>query len=78
MILPLNKVIRSVKCCSTRSGAREGANFIAEGTLAVLSRKQVLIKLTEEQSREVQEMLGKEVTYVLLRLIGESVIFAEV
>ncbi len=42
------------------------------------SRKQVLIKLTDEQSREVQEMLGKEVTYVLLRLIGDSVIFAEV
>ena len=58
--------------------ASAGANFIAEGTLAVLSRKQVLIKLTEEQRREVQEMLGKEVTYVLLRLIGDSVIFAEV
>lgn len=44
----------------------------------MLSRKQVLIKLTEEQRSEVQEMLGKEVTNVLLRLIGDSVIFAEV
>ena len=40
-------------------------------------RKQVLIKLTDEQRNEVQEVLGKEVTYVLLRLIGDSVILAE-
>jgi len=44
----------------------------------VLSRKQVLIKLTDEQRREVQEKLGKDVTYVILRLVGNSVILAEV
>ena len=38
----------------------------------------VTIKLTDEQRREVQDKLGKEVTYVILRLVGGSVILAEV
>lgn len=39
--------------------------------------KLVMIKLTDEQRREVQERLGKEVTFVILHLIGGSVIMAE-
>jgi hypothetical protein len=40
--------------------------------------KLVMIKLTDEQRSEVQKKLGKEVTYVILRLVGGSVIMAEV
>ena len=39
--------------------------------------KIVMIKLTDEQRKEVREKLGKEVTYVTLRLLGGSVILAE-
>ncbi len=40
--------------------------------------KLVTIKLTDEQRKEVWEKLDKEVTYVILRLVGGSVILAEV
>lgn len=40
--------------------------------------KLVMIKLTDEQRGEVKEKLGKEVTFVILRLVGGSTILAEV
>jgi hypothetical protein len=39
--------------------------------------KLVTIKLTDEQRKEVQEKLEKEVTYVILRLVGGTAILAE-
>jgi len=41
------------------------------------ARKQVVIKLTDEQRSEVQERLDKEVTHVRLSLAPGAVIFAE-
>ncbi len=40
--------------------------------------KQVMIKLTDEQQKEVKEQLGKEVTHVLFQLVSGLVILAEV
>ena len=41
-------------------------------------QKQVLIKLTDEQQKEVQEKLGKEVTHITIKLISGIVLLAEV
>ena len=41
------------------------------------SRKQIVIKLTEEQRQEVREKLDKEVTHIKLSVVTGAVIFAE-
>ena len=42
------------------------------------SRKQVVIKLTDQQRQQLKEALGKEVTFVIFRLLGGSQVLAEV
>jgi hypothetical protein len=39
--------------------------------------KQFLVKLTEEQQREIREKLDKEVTHIKLSVVTGAVIFAE-
>lgn len=39
--------------------------------------KKIVIKLTDEQRKEVQEQLGKEVTHITLQLVAGIVILAE-
>jgi hypothetical protein len=41
------------------------------------ARKQIVIKLTEDQRREVREKLDKEVTHIKLSVVTGAVIFAE-
>lgn len=41
------------------------------------ARKQILIKLTEEQRQEVREKLDKEVTHIKLSVVTGAVVFAE-
>jgi DNA-binding MarR family transcriptional regulator len=41
------------------------------------SRREIIVKLTEEQRKEIHEKLDKEVTHVKLSLAPGAVIFAE-
>lgn len=41
------------------------------------TRNRVLIKLTEDQRKEIIEKLGKEVTYLIFRLVGGSQILVD-
>jgi hypothetical protein len=61
---------------SNRAGG--GAIRKREGRSVVSPYKQVMIKLTDEQQREVQEHLGKEVTHITFRLVSGIMILAEV
>jgi hypothetical protein len=40
--------------------------------------KQVVIKLTDQQRQQLEDALGKEVTFVIFRLLGGSQVIAEV
>jgi hypothetical protein len=43
----------------------------------MLSSDRVTIKLTEEQRKEIKERLGREVTYIIFRLVGGSQVLVE-
>ena len=43
----------------------------------MFSSQRVTIKLTDEQRKEIKEQLGREVTYIIFRLVGGSQILVE-